>query len=340
MARNAASLALRLRSPRDRPLLPCSIDVLLVCWDTKPVITPGGRLGLNRYEVLLGEGLRGRAEPGHADADRAVLADDCDGLVDAGTVVRAKAGDVAFDAVDELPDDGDLLAGGCRLVACPGVDAGRGGEPFAGAEQVVEVSGQVGEVGHVGAEVVAAGAAEPDRAVVPASSDVGRLGAGSIGDGDGSDRVAGVLVVQQSAGVTPDPVAVPVELHGRDLVDGAAAAVFADPLWRSQISQLSECLSCWDVTGADWRHGWGVAAADFGGVGGPVSGGGALPGDGDRDMDAEHPGEHGGGQVGGELEQCGGAGLAGADADLAEPFGQLLRADGPSGLAAGEQPWR
>src|SRR6266702_1082978 len=54
MARNAASLALRLRSPRDRPLLPCSIDVLLVCWDTKPVITPGGRLGLNRYEVLLG----------------------------------------------------------------------------------------------------------------------------------------------------------------------------------------------------------------------------------------------------------------------------------------------
>src|SRR6266702_3280968 len=57
MARNAASLALRLRSPRDRPLLPCSIDVLLVCWDTKPVITPGGRLGLNRYEVLLGNTL-------------------------------------------------------------------------------------------------------------------------------------------------------------------------------------------------------------------------------------------------------------------------------------------
>jgi len=73
-----------------------------------------------------------------------VLADDGDGLVDAGTVVRAQAGDVAFDAVDELPDDGDLLAGGCRLVACPGVDAGRGGEPFAGAEQIIEISGQVG----------------------------------------------------------------------------------------------------------------------------------------------------------------------------------------------------
>jgi hypothetical protein len=37
-----------------------------------------------------------------------------------------------------------------------------------------------------------------------------------------------VLVVQQGAGVTPDPVAVPVELHRGDLVDGAAAAVFAD----------------------------------------------------------------------------------------------------------------
>src|SRR6266702_4673509 len=64
MARNAASLALRLRSPRDRPLLPCSIDVLLVCWDTKPVITPGGRLGLNRYEVLLGIRTSPTAGPG------------------------------------------------------------------------------------------------------------------------------------------------------------------------------------------------------------------------------------------------------------------------------------
>jgi hypothetical protein len=39
-----------------------------------------------------------------------------------------------------------------------------------------------------------------------------------------------VLVVQQGSGVTPDPVAVPVELHGGDLVDGAAAAVFTDPV--------------------------------------------------------------------------------------------------------------
>lgn len=77
------------------------------------------------------------------------------------------------------------------------------------------------------------------------------------------------------------------------------------------------------------------AAADFGGVGSPVTGGSALPGDRDRNVDAEQAGQDGGGQVGGELEG-GGAGLAGADSDLAEPLG----ADGPSGLAAGEQPWR
>ena len=76
---------------------------------------------------------------------------------------------------------------------------------------------------------------------------------------------------------------------------GAGQGAFLDlhvgVLWRTQISQLSECLSCSGVIGADWRHGWGVAAADFSCVGGPVSGGGALPGDGDRDVDAEHPGE-------------------------------------------------
>jgi hypothetical protein len=101
-----------------------------------------------------------------------VLADDGDGLVDAGPVVRAQAGDVAFDPADELPDDGDLLVGGCCLVTCPGVEAGGGGKPFAGAEQVIEVGGQVGEVGDVGAEVVAAGAAEPDRAVGAAGGSV------------------------------------------------------------------------------------------------------------------------------------------------------------------------
>ena len=42
-------------------------------------------------------------------------------------------------------------------------------------------------------------------------------------------------------------------------------------------------------------------------------------------------GQHRGGQVGGELEQRGGAGLTGADAELAQTLGQLVGADGASG---------
>jgi hypothetical protein len=80
------------------------------------------------------------------------------------------------------------------------------------------------------------------------------------------------------------------------------------------------------------------AAADLGGVGRPVAGGGALPGNGDGDVDAEQAGQDGGGQVGGELEQRGGAGLAGSDAELAQAFGELEGADRLAGLPAGEQP--
>jgi len=35
-------------------------------------------------------------------------------------------------------------------------------------------------------------------------------------------------MVEERAGVAPDPVAVPVELQGGDLVDGVAAAFLAD----------------------------------------------------------------------------------------------------------------
>ena len=105
-----------------------------------------------------------------------------------------------------------------------------GGQALPGAQQVIEVGGQVGQVGDVGAEVVAAGAAEPDGAGAAAGLHVGRLGAGAVRDGDFPDRVPGVLGFQQRAGVAPDPVAVPVEAHRGDLVDGVAAAVFADPV--------------------------------------------------------------------------------------------------------------
>ena len=152
-----------------------------------------------------------------------------DGVVDLGAFGRVESGDVAGDAVDQPPDPGDLLGGGGGVGAGPLVDPVEGGgEPFAGAQQVVEVGGQLGQVRDVGAEVVAAGAAEPDRAGAAAGRDVGRFGAAAVGDGDVADGVAGVLGVQQGVGVAPDPVAVPVEAQRGHGVDGGAAALFPD----------------------------------------------------------------------------------------------------------------
>src|SRR5262249_3520874 len=71
---------------------------------------------------------------------------------------------------------------------------------------------------------------------------------------------------------------------------------------------------------------------------GPVAGGGVLPFDSDLDVDAEQPGEHGGGKFGGEAEQCGGAALGGAQSELAQAFGELGGADRLGGAATGEQP--
>src|SRR5674536_163030 len=123
-----------------------------------------------------------------------------------------------------------LLAGG-GVGAGPLVDAvDGGGQTLTGLEQIVEIAGEVRQVGHVGAEVVAAGAAEPDRAGAAAGGDVGRLGAASVGDGDRADGVAGVFGVQQGGGLAPDPVAVPVETHRGHRVHGGAAAVFPDPV--------------------------------------------------------------------------------------------------------------
>jgi hypothetical protein len=102
----------------------------------------------------------------------------------------------------------------------PFLDVGGGEYPFPVAQQVIEVGVQVREVGRVSAEVVAARAAEPVRAGVPAGLDVGRLGADPERDRGLADGPADVPGVQQCLGVTPDPVAVPVELHGRDPVGG------------------------------------------------------------------------------------------------------------------------
>jgi hypothetical protein len=65
-----------------------------------------------------------------------------------------------------------------------------------------------------------------------------------------------------------------------------------------------------------------------------------LPGDGDVDVDAEHAGEQGGGEFGGELEQGGGACLAGLDAEVFDAFAEVSGADRAAGSASGKQPGR
>jgi len=76
-----------------------------------------------------------------------------------------------------------------------------------------------------------------------------------------------------------------------------AVEVLAGSTWWTRLLQLSECV--W-LTGVPkcrfgvFGGGW-FAAAVVGGVGGSVAGGGVLPFDSDFDVDAEQPGEQGGG---------------------------------------------
>ena len=63
-----------------------------------------------------------------------------DGVLDLGSLGVVELGDVAFDAVDQPPDPGDLFVGGGGVGAGPLVEAiDGGGEAFAGAQQVIEV---------------------------------------------------------------------------------------------------------------------------------------------------------------------------------------------------------
>jgi hypothetical protein len=73
-----------------------------------------------------------------------VAADDGDRLVELSAFGAAEGSEVAFDLVDQPPDAGDFLLGGGGVAAGPVVDTVDGGQPFPGAQQVVEVGGQVG----------------------------------------------------------------------------------------------------------------------------------------------------------------------------------------------------
>jgi hypothetical protein len=95
---------------------------------------------------VCGAGFR-RADRGQAERDgagRAVTTDDGDGVVDLGSLGVGKAYEVAVDSVDQLPDSSDLLLGGSGVGTSPFIETVDGsGQPFPGAQQIVEVAGQV-----------------------------------------------------------------------------------------------------------------------------------------------------------------------------------------------------
>ncbi len=79
-----------------------------------------------------------------------MAADDADRLVDLGPPAGVHAVDVALDLADEVPDPADFLCCGHRVGTGPLIDpVDAGGQPLAGAQQVVEIAGQVRKVGDV-----------------------------------------------------------------------------------------------------------------------------------------------------------------------------------------------
>lgn len=124
----------------------------------------------------------------------------------------------AADRVSPPPVNGLGPVVGCR----------ERGQTFSVAEEIREVCLQVREVRRVGAEVIAADAAEADGAGVPAGRDVRGLDADAVGGLDLADGPAGILVVQKFFCLPPDAVAVPVELQRGDPVDGIAFALLTD----------------------------------------------------------------------------------------------------------------
>ncbi|MER0484608.1 hypothetical protein ABR737_40855 [Streptomyces sp. Edi2] len=170
----------------------------------------------------------GLSDAGHAERDGAAAAHEADGLLDLGAVFGGEVVEVGLDPVDEAADALDLLFGRHGLGSRPVVGLERGHQAFAAAEQVGEVGLEVGEVGDVGGEVLAAQAAEPQGAGVATGGDVGGFAADAVGRGDLADRAADVLGVEQALRGAPDPVAVAVELQGGDAVDGFAASFGVD----------------------------------------------------------------------------------------------------------------
>src|SRR5450759_2057842 len=167
---------------------------------------------------------------GEADGKLCSLgADGGDGCPGGGAVVLVQAGDHFVVGAQQPADGVDLFLGGSGVAAGP-VGQGRdgGGQPFSVGEQLGEVAAQLGGVGGVGAEVLAAGAAVPERTGVPASGDVGGFGADPERHRHLADLLAGRIGVGQDAQPGAHPPAAGVDLQRAEAVLGVAFAFRSD----------------------------------------------------------------------------------------------------------------
>jgi len=82
--------------------------------------------------------------------------------------------------------------------------------------------------------VLAAQAAEPQRALAASCGDVGRLGAAAERYRDLADGLAGALGVEELPGLLPGAVAVAVELKLGYCVDCLAQSLLPDPVIASR----------------------------------------------------------------------------------------------------------
>ena len=118
-------------------------------------------------------------------------------------------------------------------------ELGSGGEALGVGEQPGQVGAQLRLVGGVGAEVLAAQAAMPERAGLPAGCNVGGLGADPERDRDLADLLAQGLGGKQGTAVGPDPLGVGADLERAEGVLGGSLAPGGDPVYPSVVRTVS-----------------------------------------------------------------------------------------------------
>jgi hypothetical protein len=90
----------------------------------------------------------------------------------------------------------------------------------------------------------------------------------------------------------------------------------------------------------DWSSLVIVVSGELCGVVGPVTAGVAHPADRGGGCQVQQVGEDGGGELGGELQECGATAGLGVDAEFAEPGAESAGGERSTGQQSGEQPAR